>query len=553
MSLEARPSTLDAAQAAARQAGEVFSRKASGLTRVVSPWTALAYSFVAPNITQASFYLLWAVVLFPGANMPYAILFMLTLIPFAAMYVSFSSAMPRSGGEYIYVSRVLTPFLGFISSWTLTIVGLNWQGNNTNYVINWGFGHTFLQMGLIYKNATLTNIGLELSKTQGSFVVWILGTISLILSFYVIYRGTKLFMKFVWGALGLTWIMLIAFVAIMLSVNPTIIANGMKLVQNIDYQAVLSQAKSLGWQPGAFSVMATIMAGITYMNLTCLGSTYSANIAGEIKRVDKAQPLAQYGSILMFIVFYEAYTLASQHGLGVDLLQSISKLNSAGADVSIFKTFPQIPFLVVYATQNPILVLLAGSFTWGLINWVGAMALAFAPVRNLFAYSFDGMLPAKLNEVNRRGSPVYAVLLGFVISWFQFTVNVLTPLLSAYQTYTITIWFFGWIFLSIAAIIFPWKRKDIYEKSPAVTKAKLFGVPTIVIAGVVGLIVSLAAVYFTLVPAIAGSSISYQLPALGVSFGFYMLLPVALYFLAMYLNKRRGIPIEKRFREVPPD
>src|SRR5512138_1532084 len=158
----------DAAQAAAQQAGDVFSRKASGLTRVVSPWTALAYSFVAPNITQASFYLLWSVTLFAGANMPYAILFMLSLLPFAAIYVYFSSSMPRSGGEYIYISRVLTPFLGFIASWTLTIVGLNWQGNNTNYVVNWGFGQTLVQFGLIGKNEGLLNLGLELAKTQGS-------------------------------------------------------------------------------------------------------------------------------------------------------------------------------------------------------------------------------------------------------------------------------------------------------------------------------------------------------------------------------------------------
>jgi amino acid transporter len=543
----------DAAQAAAQQAGDVFSRKASGLTRVVSPWTALAYSFVAPNITQASFYLLWAVTLYQGANMPWAVMFMLTLIPFAAIYVYFSSSMPRSGGEYIYVSRVLTPFLGFISSWTLTIVGLNWQGNNTNFVINLGFGHTFMQMGLIYKSAALFNLGTELAKTQGSFLVWICGTISLILSFYVIYRGIKLFMKFVWGAVILTWAMLITYSIVMLSVNPEIIAKGMMTLQQIDYQGILTQAKGLGWQPGVYAVGATIMAGITYMNLTCLGSTYSANIAGEIKRVDKAQPLAQYGSIILFIIYYQIYIYVTHHGVGPDLLGAISKLNAAGEDVAIFKAFPQIPYLLVFATQNPILLLLGGPFAWGLINWVGAMGLAFAPVRNLFAYSFDGMLPAKLNEVNRRGSPVYAVLLGFVISWFQFTVNCITPLLSAYQLYTITIWFFGWIFLSIAAIMFPRKRKDIWEKSPEVTRQKIFGVPAIQVAGVIGLIVSLAAVYFTLVPSLMGSSITMQLPALLVSFGFYMLLPIVLYFLAVYLNKRRGVQIERRFKEIPPD
>ena len=543
----------DAAQLAAQQAGDVFSRKASGMTRVVSPWTALAYSFVAPNITQASFYLLWAVTLYAGANMQWAIMFMLSLLPFAAIYVYFSASMPRSGGEYIYISRVLTPFLGFIASWTLTIVGLNWQGNNTNYVINWGFGHTFMQFGLIYKNAALFNLGTEMARPQGSVLVWVLGSISLMLSFYVIYRGIKLFMKFVWAAVILTWVMLAVFAGVMLSVNPTIIANGMKLLQNIDYQAVLQQATALGWQRGYFSVAATVMAGVTYMNLTCLGSTYSANIAGEIKRVDKAQPLAQYGSIFLFIIYYQVFTYVTYHGVGIDLLQAISKLNAAGADTPIFKAFPQIPYLLVYATQNPILLLLGGPFAWGLINWVGAMGLAFAPVRNLFAYSFDGMLPPKLNEVNRRGSPIYAVLLGFVISWFQFTVNCITPLLSAYQTYTITIWFFGWIFLSIAAIVFPWRRKDIWDKAPEVTRQKIFGAPGIVVAGVLGLIISVAAVYFTLVPSLQGSSIYAQTPALLISFGFYMILPIILYFVAIYMNKRRGIPIEKRFQQIPPD
>ena len=392
-----------------------------------------------------------------------------------------------------------------------------------------------------------------MAKPQGSWLVWILGTISLILSFYVIYRGIKLFMKFVWAAMILTWIMLAVYAGVMMTVNPTVIAHGMKLLQNIDYQAVLQQAASLGWQRGVFSVAATVMAGITYMNLTCLGSTYSANIAGEIKRVDKAQPLAQYGSIFLFIIYYQIYTYVTYHGIGIDLLQAISKLDAAGADTPIFKAFPQIPYLLVYATQNPILLLLGGPFAWGLINWVGAMGLAFAPVRNLFAYSFDGMLPAKLNEVNRRGSPIFAVGLGFIIAWFQFSVNCLTPLLSAYQTYTITIWFFGWIFLSIAAIIFPWRRKDIWDKAPEVTRQKIFGAPAIVVAGVFGLIVSVAAVWFTFVPSFQGASIYSQAPSLLTSFGFYMILPIILYFIAMYLNKRRGVPIEKRFQQIPPD
>jgi len=66
------------------------------------------------------------------------------------------------------------------------------------------------------------------------------------------------------------------------------------------------------------------------MNLTALGSTYSANIAGEIKRVDKAQPLAQYGSIILFIIYYQIFTYVTYHGFGKDLMEAISKLNASG-------------------------------------------------------------------------------------------------------------------------------------------------------------------------------------------------------------------------------
>jgi len=108
-------------------------------------------------------------------------------------------------------------------------------------------------------------------------------------------------------------------------------------------------------------------------------------------------------------------------------------------------------------------------------------------------------------------------------------------------------------FLSIAAIIFPWKRKDIYEKSPSIVHQSIFGVPWIVIAGVAGLIISVLVVYFTILPALSAESINFVLPGLLVSFGFYMLLPILLYFLAVYINRKRGVSLERRFKEIPPD
>jgi len=74
-----------------------------------------------------------------------------------------------------------------------------------------------------------------------------------------------------------------------------------------------------------------------------------------------------------------------------------------------------------------------------------------------------------------------------------------------------------------------------------------------VIAGVAGLIISVLVVYFTFVPAIAAQSITFALPGLLVSFGFYMILPIILYFIAVSINRRRGVSLERRFKEIPPD
>src|SRR3989337_3082795 len=107
------------------------------------------------------------------------------------------------------------------------------------------------------RDATVTGVqtcALPISRTQGSWLVWIVGTISLMLSFYVIYLGTKVFMRFVWGAMILTWVMLAVYAGVLLSVNPDIIHQGMMLVQNIDYQQVFAKAQELGWTPGFVSI-----------------------------------------------------------------------------------------------------------------------------------------------------------------------------------------------------------------------------------------------------------------------------------------------------------
>ena len=42
----------------------------------------------------------------------------------ALIFASLTSVMPRSGGDYVFTSRIVHPFLGWLESWTLVIASI---------------------------------------------------------------------------------------------------------------------------------------------------------------------------------------------------------------------------------------------------------------------------------------------------------------------------------------------------------------------------------------------------------------------------------------------
>jgi hypothetical protein len=112
------------------------------------------------------------------------------------------------------------------------------------------------------------------------------------------------------------------------------------------------------------------------------------------------------------------------------------------------------------------------------------------------------------------------------------------------------LWFVAWIVVGIAGILFPYVKKDIFEKSPSVVKTKVAGVPLISICGLATTIVSLFTVYFTTVPAITGLTSLVNLASTVVILA---LLPFVLYFTARVYRQRKGIDMALQYKTLPPD
>src|SRR2546428_193355 len=92
---------------------QVFTRRASGLVRVMSPYSAFAYNILNIGIIFPWVYIT-TIILFPGASIWLGIFITGIFTGFlAVVYAGLASAMPRTGGDYVFQSRTLRPWLGF--------------------------------------------------------------------------------------------------------------------------------------------------------------------------------------------------------------------------------------------------------------------------------------------------------------------------------------------------------------------------------------------------------------------------------------------------------
>ena len=173
---------------------EVFVRKASGLIRTAGTWDVLAYNINFTSIGLLLLFLfLFGPAFYPGASLPWAaVICTLLILPLAMVYGYLASAMPRSGGDYVYVSRVLGPALGMMSNWNMTMWWFFYGGVPSAFLARYGLAPFFRTMGIYTGNTTLTSIGNWFTTKVGTFI---LGTCLIILLIVVFAIGTKTYFK----------------------------------------------------------------------------------------------------------------------------------------------------------------------------------------------------------------------------------------------------------------------------------------------------------------------------------------------------------------------
>jgi amino acid transporter len=150
---------------------EVFTRKASGLVRVMSPYSAFVYNILTMGLIFPWTYL-WAPGALPGGKLVWGILLAMVIeIPIAYVYVWLSTALPRSGGDYVFQSRVFGGGVAFtvvMSGFVIWI--LQWVALSGWLVSYLGFAPLFLGLGATLGNASLSTLGVWFTTSTGIVV-----------------------------------------------------------------------------------------------------------------------------------------------------------------------------------------------------------------------------------------------------------------------------------------------------------------------------------------------------------------------------------------------
>jgi len=524
-----------------------YLRKASGLVRNISATDALICNMTFMGFLFASYELTFGAGLYPGANLPlsFALVIPASLIV-ALTYALLTTAMPRTGGDYVFVGRIISPPLGFMVNFYFTMVLVTWVGSVVPIGTQYGIAGIFTSLGMIWNNPSLLSIGSALGGFNvTSFVV---SAVVILLCISVLFAGTRAVVNTAWALFILGIIGVIVYLVAILSVgHDTIVAN-FNALSGTTYDKVLSAASSSPGYPQGFTTSGT-MLGTVYIFLGSLGYTGSAYFAGEVRGVSRSQMIAIVGSVLIFAaVVWPVYALTYWKFVG-DFVNGISYLSVIGdASVSSLPTFPSLAFFTVFATQNPIVNAYVNLAVELVSIGSCGIVIPFIAVRNLFAWSYDRVMPAKLAQLDRRGSPIVAIAVILIASEVTNYLYYFTNIFR-YLTYSMLGWFIATAIVCLAAAAFPFRRKDIFDAAPSICKNKIAGIPVISVLGVLGFFVSIAVAASTISPAYSGT-LSYEYV---VAILLTLVAGPVIYYASYYYQKRHGIPIELAHSQLPPE
>ncbi len=520
---------------------DVYVRQSSGLVRTVGARTALFANLVGMGIIVNFFWITEASAFYPNANLITTVAIGVVInVAVGYVYWMLASAMPRSGGDYIFVGRIFHPSIGLGVNLLFSVVFVTWAGLFAYFTAFYAIPTMLAAYTLAGGGgAALAMANTIISSTTDIFVI---GLVTLLIVILVSLLPTKWVFRVSVGVFIGSAIVFAIMIGILLATPQSTFAADFNNhpVYGPSYSALVS----------AVPITATgTFLGIVYTMLSFIGYANSSYYGGEIRgNPIRTQGLAIFGAPIIFAALIAGLYAASYYTFGRGFLIGISGsyFTTPGA------AWPGPLYLAAYIVHVP---LLAAFLSFGLVlTFFGFSLIYFVlPTRNLFAWSFDRIFPTFLTKVSRNGVPWVAVLVLAVSAGFALWIQTYTTLFD-YATlgYSNFGFWFAVGIVCLAGALFPFIRKRAYSQAPRIVQARVGPVPVLTIVGVA----AFAAAWFV---SYASSTGQYLGITSGYSIGDLAFLPIVfvigivVYFVSYAVQRARGVPVDLISKELPPD
>jgi APA family basic amino acid/polyamine antiporter len=550
----------DTTMGSAGQRPALFLRNATGLVKAWSTFDAFVYSFWSVNLITLGLYGMSYVYTVPDGQVVAGILLFGVATTFLVItYAMLVSVMPRTGGDYAWQSRVLGGPLGFvfaITGWWFTL--FLWAPIYANILVVQFFSPLAYTLGW-------TNVASWFASQNGIFVSCLI-TLAFVAVVVTLGMETYARIQKICFWIGLAGLVVVC--GLLLFNSQSDFQNAFnREATNLygaganAYQATIDAATKAGQPASDFGHFAfgPILLLLPWLAFYLLWPNWGATLYGEVRGAkDIRKPFwSMFWGLWVTVALVAVVVLLISKTMGWNFYQAANAAywNSifavAGAPAPPIPVWPYPVMMAGWLVDNhlfqALLIIVMGLWFFG---WAGTLFLS--STRVIFAAAFDRVLPAWAANISAKrrvpyGSLVLMIVPSIVISAiYAYKPSFTSVFLDATAVLALT--FFATV---VAAIILPWRRKDLYDASP-IANYKVAGVPLITVVGVI----TGAFLLFMLYEWSFNSSNLY-----GTSFQstpnsvYYFLatyaVAVVIYVAARIIRSRQGIDLSRIHHEIP--
>lgn len=529
----------------------LFTRQSSGLVRElgVPAATGIALASVAVVNTFINFNA--GLVSFNQADMTLPLLLgaaIWLVAMFAYKYLL--EAIPRAGGEYVYLSRIISPALGAMAGIGICIAFTYILAANANFTAAYT-PFMLTALGAAFNSSAISDAANNVTS-QGA-----VAAISVVMLLVVGAVSLVSIRRLAQVILALVGIQLLAFLVLgwlLITHSHQDFVNALASFSNHPsaYNDILAAAQK-AQIPLGISIGASLTA-VPFMVLNYNGVLYAYYVGGELKRPGRTYLYASVISIALLVVVWLGVWLLMRNTVGLDFMQSQAKLGATdpaayGAITSLQSSAGGLGYGLVLS-GDPISKILIGI---AVPSAELAVDLAFVAVvtRVMFALAFDRLLPISLAKISERNAiPTNAIIVAVVI-------GILFAILAAFVNLSNIVanlaLFVALIIVAggVAATALPYRRPDLIMRPGQTELPRVGGVPVPAIWGAATTL--LAAIVVVLIithPEVFGSFTFTSVGALVI----VLIAGPVIYLIARQMRlSRSSIDLRLAMRELPPE